>query len=281
MFRSTALDSFGQLATVPLAAPNTPRTVTGLSCDRIYLAADQGVCLSSDRGVITTYSAVFFGSDFKPRRTVSLSGIPSRTRVSPDGRYAAITVFISGHSYSPGSFSTETTLWDLASGSKLANLEEFAVQRDDAPFQAADFNYWGVTFARDGKRFYATLASGGTAYLIEGDVQTKRAHVLYERVECPSLSPDNQRIVFKRLTQDHGWQLYVLNLTTLSEAPLAAEKRSVDDQVEWLDDNHILYSLSDDPSSSTPGENVWVLSIDGSAGPRIFQPKESSPVVVH
>jgi hypothetical protein len=280
IFRSTALDAFGTVATVPLGTPNQPRAITKLNCDRVYFAGGQGVCLTADRGVITTYSAVFSGGDFKPRRTIPLEGIPSRTRVSPDGRYASITVFVSGHSYSPGSFSTLTTLYDLRSDTSLGDLEQFAVERNGAPFSAVDFNFWGVTFARDSQRFYATLASGGIAYLVEGNLETRRARVLYERVECPSLSPDNQRVAFKRLTSDHGWQLYVLDLDTLIERPLG-ETRSVDDQVEWLDDNHLLYGLSDDSTSATPGENVWILPIDGSAGPRIFQPMASSPAVVH
>ena len=43
-----------------------------------------------------------------------------------DGRYGTITVFVSGHSYSDGNFSTQTTLIDLASGSVVSDLEQFA-----------------------------------------------------------------------------------------------------------------------------------------------------------
>ena len=39
----------------------------------------------------------------------------------------------------------------------------------------ADFNFWGVTFARDGNRFYATLGTGGKTYLVEGDVAARQA----------------------------------------------------------------------------------------------------------
>jgi dipeptidyl aminopeptidase/acylaminoacyl peptidase len=281
IFRSTQLDTFGATALVPLAKPTTARNLTTLNCDRVYFAAGQGVCLASDRGVFTSYSAVFFGPDFQPKRTLPLSGIPSRTRIAPDGRYASITVFVSGHSYSPGSFSTLTTLYDLASGASLGDLEQFEVQRDGVVFSAADFNFWGVTFARDSNRFYATLATGGTAYLIAGDIAKKQARIIYEKVECPSLSPDNQRVAFKRLNPDYGWQLYLLDLSTMVETPLAAETRSIDDQVEWLDNKQILYTLSDDNASATPGENIWVLPIDGNAGPRIFQTRASSPAVVH
>ena len=42
----------------------------------------------------------------------------------------------------------------------IANLEELAVFRDGARLEAPDFNFWGVTFAADSDRFYATLATG-------------------------------------------------------------------------------------------------------------------------
>ena len=38
------------------------------------------------------------------------------------------------------------------------------------PVTAVDVNFWGVTFARDSDRFYATMATGGKTYLIEGSV---------------------------------------------------------------------------------------------------------------
>src|SRR4051812_43445825 len=120
-------------------------------------------------------------------------------------------------------------------------MEDFAVWRDGTRFQSADFNFWGVTFARDSDRFYATLGSGRKTYLIEGDVPTRQARVLRENVECPSLSPDNTRIAFKKQVGSGGrsqWRLYVLDLATMSEIPLA-EVSDVDDQVEWLDDGQV------------------------------------------
>jgi hypothetical protein len=65
--------------------------------------------------MVTSYSAITFDVDFQPRHTFQLSGIPSRARVSPDGRYAAHTIFIAGHSYAAGSFSTKTVLIDIHS----------------------------------------------------------------------------------------------------------------------------------------------------------------------
>jgi hypothetical protein len=284
VFRSTALgDTFGKIALIPLDAPDGPRTMTTLQCDRVYFSAGRGICLAGYRGIFAVYSAYVFGPDFQTEYTFPLSGIPSRARISPDGRYAAITVFVSGHSYSDGNFSTQTTLIDLATGAMVSELEQFAVTRNGVDFRATDFNFWGVTFARDSNRFYATLASGGKTYLVEGDVHARQARTLYEHVECPSLSPDNTRVAFKKSVLRDGhlmWQLSILDLATLHETPLTAETRSVDDQVEWLDNNHVLYALVDDGPSPSIGENVWVLPTDGSGPPHIFLPKAYSPTVI-
>ena len=118
--------------------------------------------------------AQIFGPDLRVRHTVQVTGIPSRARVSPDGRYGAVTLFVAGHAYDPGSFSTQTTIIDLASGQKIADLERFTVLRGNRQVTAVDVNFWGVTFARDSDRFYATLATGGKTYLIRGSVSQRR-----------------------------------------------------------------------------------------------------------
>lgn len=277
LFRSTTRDAnFGTVSLVPLDVPEGQRTITALRCERVYFAAGQGLCLTANRRMVTSYSAITFDVDFQPRHTFQLNGMPSRARVSPDGRYAAYTIFIAGHSYAAGSFSTKTVLIDMTHDSEMANLEQFEVWRDGKVIRTPDVNFWGVTFAKDSNRFYATLATGGTPYLIEGDIAARTARVLYKNVECPSLSPDNSRMAFKRLT-DHGWRIHVLDLSTLTDTPLVAETRSVDDQVEWFDERHILYTpMIDAPA----GENVWVLATDGSEPPRLLLPQAYSPVVI-
>ena len=35
-------------------------------------------------------------------------------------------------------------------------------------FKSIDFNFWGVTFGRDGDRFFATLKTRGQRYLVKG-----------------------------------------------------------------------------------------------------------------
>lgn len=243
------------------------------------MAADRGLCLSADRGVITTYQASILDAQLRPTRSFPLPGIPSRTRVSPDGRLGALTVFVSGHSYAAFGFSTETRIVDLTSGESLGNLEELAVWKGGRRFQAVDFNFWGVTFAGDGNRFYATLGAGDERYLVTGDAARREMRVLRANVECPSLSPDNRRLVYKKRLSGFGpvrWRLHALDLETMDETPLA-ETRSVDDQVEWLDDHRVLYALPEEqPSAAT---NVWVAPADGSADPQLLIRGAASPTV--
>jgi hypothetical protein len=165
----------------------------------------------------------------------------------------------------------------------VSNLEQFSVLRDDQPLQAPDFNFWGITFAHDGNRFYATLGSGGKTYLVEGDVAARRLTVLREGVECPSLSPDGTRLAFKQAAQStttRTWHLAVMDLATLQDQLLSVETRSVDDQVEWLDDNHLVYALPDEGPPATLATHVWVAAVDGSEAPRVLLRFASSPAIV-
>ncbi|HEX2032900.1 MAG TPA: hypothetical protein VHS99_01825 [Chloroflexota bacterium] len=296
LFRSTARDeSYGRLALAPLDAPErrSPVSVPGvphepggrgtLSCDRVHFSAGSGLCLAADRGVITTYKAIIFDAALRPRHTIPLGGVPSRARVSPDGRYAAMTVFVSGHSYADGGFSTLTTLLDTASGELIADLEAFDVLRDGQRISSPDFNFWGVTFARESNRFYATLGTAGHTYLVEGDVAARQVRILRDGVECPSLSPDNRRIAFKRQVGSAGrllWQPAVLDLATLAETPLPLETRNVDDQMEWLDDGHLVYGLPADGEAPSAATNLWTLAVDGSAPPRLLLGQAWSPAVI-
>jgi hypothetical protein len=196
----------------------------------------------------------------------------------------AITVFVMGAAYAGTAFSTKTTILDMATGDELGDLEQFTTWRNGARFKAADFNFWGVTFARDSNVFYATLrtaarSSHATTYLVRGDLGLRKLTVLQENVECPSLSPDNRLIAFKKRVGSElaPWRFHVLDLTTSTDRPIAAETRSIDDQIEWLDDDHVLYAVRGSIPSSL---DVWVAPLDNSAPARIFLPEAESPIVV-
>jgi WD40-like Beta Propeller Repeat len=273
LFRSTIPDkTFGELAVAPLAHPDATRTIANLKCDRVDFADGRGLCLTSTGTWPTTgYVAKIFDATFTVRDKIPLTGIPSRARISADGRLGATTVFVNGDSYAPGNFSTRTDIIDMRTGRVLANLESFTVTRGGEPFSNANFNFWGVTFARDDNRFYATLGSGAHTYLVQGSLRQRSVQVIHDHVECPSLSPDGTRIAYKRSLDSHGsWRLYVLDLATMRETPLA-EHSSVDDQVEWIDNDHISYWLHSD---------TWIVKADGTGTPQRLLTDASSAVVI-
>jgi hypothetical protein len=243
----------------------------GFACERVYFAAGRGLCLATAETGIS-YEATIFDSSLRPLSKFRLAGVPSRARVSSDGRYGAVTVFVNGHAYlGSGGFSTATTLVDMRSGEQLGNLENFKVSKDGQPLDAVDFNFWGVTFAKDPNLFYATLRTQGHYYLVEGDLKQRTMRVLRDRVECPSLSPDGTRIAYKsRIGDENRWQLKVLDVDTLRDHPVA-EHRPIDDQVEWLNDDTLVYS---------DGFDVYTVAADGSGEPRLVLRDATSPVAL-
>lgn len=281
LFRNTSLGPFyGHLMVIPLTATAGRRYPTPLVGDRVHGTTATGFLLRASRRALTTYDAFSFNERFEVLNSFKLAGAPSRTRVSPDGRMAAATVFVSGDSYNTGGFSTRTTLYDLSSGATIGSLEEFAVFKDGTAFRKADFNFWGVTFTKNHDQFYATLASGGICYLVSGNITQRSVNVVREGVECPSLSPDGNRLVFKFRLIENGrlrWQLHILNLKT-EKITTVNEPRNVDDQAEWLDDAHVLYAL---PRENGNGRSdIWVASADGVGSPSVFVSDGSSPCVV-
>ncbi len=267
-------DGPGRLAIAPLGRVPGRASAAPLTCDRSYFAGGRGICLARGSGFAAGYEAKVFGPDLRVRHEVGVEGVPSRARVSADGRYGSVTLFAAGHSYAnAGEFSTLTVLIDLERGVRIADLEEFDVSHGGRQVTAVDMNFWGVTFSReDSDRFYATLATGGKTHLIQGSVRGRTARVLHENVECPSLSPDGTRIAYKRRSgsDKRPWRLTVLDLATMRETPLA-ELRSIDDQAEWLDDDTVLYGLDGD---------VWSVPADGSGQPQRFVAGAGSPAVV-
>jgi hypothetical protein len=267
----------GQVGLAPLGAPDGPRAITGLRCMRVYVAAGNGICLALDDNVFAPYRLAFFGPDFTVRKEHPLGGVPSRARVSPDGRYGSTTVFVGGDSYASNSFSTRTRIWDMVTGDELVELEQLTVRRDGKEIRNPDFNFWGVTFASGGV-FYATLGTGDHRYLVRGDVASKNVQVLRDGVECPSLSPDGTRIAFKLqvgLSAAPEWRPAVLDLATLEDHPLA-ETRHVDDQIEWLDDHTVVYAVE----TGLGPPSIYSVPADGGGEPRMFITSADSPAVV-
>lgn len=244
-----------------------PRHATGLRCSRAYAAAGRGICVTP-KG--SGFVARLFDATFRPVGDLPLAGTPSRARVSPDGRYGAVTTFVTGDSYADDDFSTRTVLIDMQGGVIVSDLEKFRTTRDGTVVDAPDVNYWGVTFEADGNRFYATLGYGDATYLVHGDVAARTAEVVHDNVECPSLSPDGSRVAFKKLVGDE-WHFTVLDLASGQETPLA-EPGAIDEQLEWLDDRTVAYG--------TALAEVWSVPADGSGAPQRLLTSAQSPAAV-
>ncbi|MFK4850369.1 TolB family protein [Microbacterium sp. ZW T6_19] len=250
------------------------RTGTGLECNRFYAAGDTAVCVSVEGSLKPTTKVEVLDADLTPTETFTYSGVPTRARVSPSGRMVAWTVFVTGDNYAGTNFSTRTGIYDRDTGRIVDSLEGIPLYIDGERVHRVDVNYWGVTFAEDDDTFYATVSTAGTTYLVEGDVSEWSATALRENVECPSLSPDGTRIVFKKRVNDSvddPWRLYVLDLATMQETPLA-EDRSVDDQAAWIDDDTVAYGVDG---------GVWSVSADGAGQPELIAEDASSPAMVH
>jgi hypothetical protein len=278
----------GALAFASLERP-ARRYTTNTFCQRVYFSAGTGLCLTIEQRPRIRSRGYLFDNALAIRQRLDLPGVPSRGRVSPDGHLAAFTVFVNGDSYAQLQFSTRTQLVNTDTGRTLADLEDFQVYKNGVHLTSADFNYWGVTFSRDGVTFYATLATKGQKYLVRGNTQSRQVEVLHSGVECPSLSPDEQRIAFKQEANPGSglWHPAVLRLSDFAVTQLR-ETRIVDDQIEWLDDAHVLYGIREALGTIVPDRDgimrgradIWMLAADGTGSAQLFLEDAESPAVV-
>ncbi|MFF4868980.1 hypothetical protein [Streptomyces sp. NPDC000961] len=259
----------GRIARVDPSAPGG-RTVGGPSCDRFHAAGPTALCLQRRPGVPARSYAIVLDRKLREIRRVALPGIPSRARVSASGNMLSWTMFATGDSYARSSFSTRTSILDLRTGYLVKNMELIPLTLGGRRYHAPDVNYWGVSFAADDNRFYATVSTNGRTHLVEGDVEKWSARALRENVECPSLSPDGTRLAFKKRVSAgprDPWRLYVYDLRTGREHPVA-ERRGIDDQALWTDARTLAYGY---------GGAVWSVPADGTGTPRRLAAGASSP----
>ena len=143
---------------------------------------------------------------------------------------------------------------------------------------AADRNFWGVTFGADDNVFYATAASGGHTWLVRAtspSAPSPASMTAWNAHRCPRTAPASPSRRTCRAVPSHTGR------SRCSTSPPArrrcsARQRSVDDQVEWLDNDTLLYGL---PRTDAPGDSdIW--SVAARLAPAVFIPHAWSPSVV-
>jgi hypothetical protein len=271
-------DGKDQVEKVRMDTPDGPRGNTSLRCQRVYAAAGTTVCLRL-AGPGPTYEAAVLDVSGKELRTIGLAGIPTRARVSASGKLVSWTTFVTGDSYSvPGGFSTRTGILDLRTGQVIDTLEEFTATVGAEHFTIADRNFWGVTVAADDRTFYVTMAAQNRTWLMKGDLVARTLQDVRQTAECPSLSPDEARVAYKKRTSRLGpWELAVLDLRTGREVTLPGTI-GIDDQAVWLDESRLAYGKS---SQAGQKSAIFSVSADGSSPPTLLISDAASPVPLH
>ncbi len=265
-------DNYAHASLVRLSSPAAMRVSTNLVCERVHFAADHGICLTAEHDDETRYAALLFDADFVETHRLELDGAPTFARVSPNGQLAAASFQTSPPTAEAPFAPSETWLFDTSTGATVADLADFALMRDGVELGEQEVDFWGVTFKQDGDGFYASVRFDGNIYLVEGNISAERLEVLDSGISAPSLSPDGAMIAYARLVSNIGptWRFNVRDLRTGADVELA-EPTSIDDQMEWMDSDDLLYGLAAD---------IWRVPANGGGAAQPFLFGGLSPAVV-
>jgi hypothetical protein len=278
MFRALAPHhAHGRIAMISLASSEPVRHIASLSCVRLHYAGGAGLCfIEESDGTRVKHAAYTFDRAFMRGQRIELTGVPIRARVSPDGRYGAITVYGEEESPEGERLASESFVLDMASARVVADLREFSITNPNHPQIEGPVDISGVAFSADSNQFFATLSTAGSRYLMTGSIDRRRLEVITTGFANEAVSPDGRRLLVKRRIGARGyWQLVVLDLETRAELALNQGPRSVDDQVEWLDAERVVYH-----DVTETGTGIWMLPTDGKGSPSLFVQDAFSPVVV-
>jgi len=220
--------------------------------------------------------AEIFDRSFERQGRLALAGVPTRVRVSPDGRFGAVTTYAEEESPAGERLAIESVVIDLRSATVLADLRDFRLETVGADAFVGPFDFASVSFDRDSDRFFATLSTPTRRSLVVGSLRQRTLRPLEPEFASEAISPDGARLVVKQRVSDRGfWRVAILDLASRREQALQQGDRSIDDQVEWLDEHNVVYH-----DAREEGTGLWVLAADGQSGPRLLVPAAYSPAVV-
>jgi hypothetical protein len=257
------------------------RTPTDLGCARVHAASDGRIyCFTRVQPNKPRYytgpTGYLFDAQLKQIGAQSeRKGTVSRARISADGRFVANTAFTTGHSYlgvGGTTFSTATYLGSTATPRAEDNLQHWSITHQGKSINSVDLNLWGVSFdPANADRFMVTVYFDGKPHLGEGSVKSRAINVLRQGVECPSFSPDGKRIAFKKRVSPTQWIPALLDLTSGIETAFNIAE-SVDDQIEWLDNNTLIFELALTPLVGKASVNLYTLSVAQPLSPSQAKP---------
>ena len=237
-----------------------------------YFAAGRGLCLRKAGTLAGVAKVRIFDADLKPRRELPLHGLPSRARVSPDGRYGAITVVRHRPLLRrPGQLLDPDD--HLRHGERARGRRPRGLRRHEGRqgVRGRRLQLLGRDLRRDDDRFYATLGTGGETYLVRGRPRERTARC------CARTSSARRCRPTARASRSRSGSATPSGVAAArarpghrQETPLA-ETRPIDDQAEWLDDDHVLYRV---------GEEIWEVPADGTGQRAALHGRSDSPAVV-
>ena len=273
-------DDYGRLA---IRHTDGTRTLLDRSCLRVHIAGNHGVCLSKAEGLTASFDTTFFEASNLDKDIKDYpSALPSRARISPNGRFSAVTAFVSGSSYVDIGAETTTllTIDEIDSTRLLRGGNQFEINSEEDRFKNLNAQYWGITFGADEDEVYVTGFYGEQPEIMHGTLNNMTIEPTGWVGSCPSLSPDGKTLVFKEMRQDGSFELVAVDVATNTKMKLG-EARSVDDQVEWLDNDTILYALHPEGGDNPvqPEFDIWMLDIAEGSEPALFLPNADSPAV--
>jgi len=259
------------------------RTMLDKTCERFHIAGTTGICLDGPQ-VLGRYAMEIldFSDPALPLLWSSTTTLPSRTRVSADQEWASSTVFLEGSGYQDlGGFSTIAWIIHLEGDRQATGVDAMIIEDAEPHHGDPAANFWGVSFGQNGN-FWVTGAFGEHVELLQGSAADKTLQPTGIEGSCPSLSPDGSTLVYKRQLESGDYQLVAMDLANGDVWDLG-ETRPVDDQVEWLDEDTILYGMHAEDwtgDAVDPEFDTWRIDIAPGSRPELFAPQGDSPAVV-